>query len=264
MIKILVMGLSGSGKTYLSEKLQKQLASHGTCVWLNADKVRTEADDWDFSYEGRVRQSNRMVELAQKSKAEFVILDFIAPLEEMRNQVDADWVVWMDTVNSCAYPDTNFMFQPPSKYDFHISKKSEEPWDVIIAEAIVNNVRVSFDPRKPTVQMLGRFQPWHDGHQALFERAIAKTGQVAVMVRDCYDRKNNPFTFAQVERTIRKRLDEQYQGSFDVFKVPNIVNVTYGRDVGYDIEREHFDSDIESISATQIRETLKETYDGER
>lgn len=256
MIKILVMGLSGSGKTYLSEKLQKQLASHGTCVWLNADKVRAEADDWDFTYEGRIRQSHRMVQLANTSDADFVILDFIAPFEEVRDQVNADWVVWMDTVDSCLYPDTNFMFQPPIGYDFHITKRSEKPWDVMIAKAITDNVRVSFDPQKPTVQMLGRFQPWHDGHQALFERAIAKTGQVAIMVRDCYDRKNNPFTFDEVDRTIRKRLDEHYQGSFEVFRVPNIVNITYGRDVGYDIEREHFTSDIELISATQIRKTL--------
>lgn len=264
MIKILVMGLSGSGKTYLSKRLKEELSKFGSCLWLNADKVRQDANDWDFSYEGRIKQGQRMNDLAEETSCDYVIFDFIAPLEEVREKLNPDWVVWVDTVKSCEYEDTNFMFQPPRKYDFHITTKSKKQWQKIICADIINNNKKFFDLRKPTVQMLGRFQPWHDGHQALFERALEKTGQVAIMVRDCYDNKNNPYTYEEVQTIIRQRLDEKYLGSFEVFKVPNIVNITYGRDVGYDIEREHFDSDIESISATQIRSNLnnKGEYNG--
>jgi nicotinamide mononucleotide adenylyltransferase len=103
--------------------------------------------------------------------------------------------------------------------------------------------------------MLGRWQPWHQGHRALFERAIAKTGQVAIMVRDCHDDKN-PFLLKEVTERIYKDLDSLYNNRYIVYPVPNIVNITYGRDVGYKIEQEHFDESITSISATKIRKEM--------
>jgi nicotinamide mononucleotide adenylyltransferase len=110
-----------------------------------------------------------------------------------------------------------------------------------------------FDWRKPTVQMLGRFQPWHTGHRALFERCLAKTGQVCIMVRDCQDwNDSNPFNVDEVIQNINQDLTD-YAGKYTIIVVPNIVNITYGRDVGYVIEQEVFDADIESISATNIR-----------
>lgn len=113
-----------------------------------------------------------------------------------------------------------------------------------------------FDWKKPTVQMLGRWQPWHPGHQALFERALAKTGQVCIMIRDCEGWNNsNPFGLEEVCARIRTAL-AAYEGQFEILVVPNITNITYGRLVGYQIEQEHFDEEIESISATKIREAL--------
>ena len=103
--------------------------------------------------------------------------------------------------------------------------------------------------------MLGRWQPWHKGHRALFERAIAKTGQVAIMVRNCNDEKN-PFSFSDVEERIRRDLDSEYNNRYIIRLVPNIVNITYGRDVGYKIEQETFDESITSISATKIRKEM--------
>ena len=114
-----------------------------------------------------------------------------------------------------------------------------------------------FDWRKETVQMLGRWQPWHAGHRALFERAIAKTGQVVIQIRDCQGwNGSNPFAAEQVKNFIKRDLDPLYQGQYEIMLVPNIVNITYGRDVGYKIEQEVFDDSIHNISATKIRKEM--------
>ena len=114
-----------------------------------------------------------------------------------------------------------------------------------------------FDWKKETVQMLGRWQPWHPGHRALFERAIAKTGQVCIMIRDCQGwNGSNPFAANQVKELIKRDLDPLFQGQYEILLVPNIVNITYGRDVGYKIEQEVFDDQIHAISATKIREQM--------
>jgi hypothetical protein len=115
----------------------------------------------------------------------------------------------------------------------------------------------TFDWRKPTVQMLGRWQPWHAGHRALFERAIKKTGQVCIMIRDCQGwNHSNPFDLEEVKRYIRADLDPEYKGMYEIIVVPNIVNITYGRDVGYLIEQEIFDDATQAISATAIRKQM--------
>ncbi len=124
-----------------------------------------------------------------------------------------------------------------------------------------------FDPKKPTVLLLGRWQPWHDGHLALFRRALAKTGQVVIQVRDVegssggQDQDDNPFSFEQIsEDIIKKLLKSGYAINEDyiIQLVPNITNITYGRGVGYKIEHESFDSETESISATNIRKNLRD------
>ena len=108
------------------------------------------------------------------------------------------------------------------------------------------------DYKKPTTQLLGRFQPWHDGHTELFKRAISKTGQVAILLRESDGSDSNPYTFSERLKTIVSALSE-HGYKFNVIKVPNIVNITYGRDVGYAIEQERLDANVEAISATAIR-----------
>jgi phosphopantetheine adenylyltransferase len=124
-----------------------------------------------------------------------------------------------------------------------------------------------FDWKKPTVQMLGRWQPWHDGHQALFKRCIKKTGQVIIQVRDVQgasggvDQDDNPFDWNNVCENIENGLliDNFKRGiDYEIMLVPNIVNITYGRGVGYAFEEERFDESITSISATKIRAKLRE------
>ncbi len=258
--RILVMGLPGSGKTYLSqfivENLQKEKKKVG---WLNADDVRKKFDDWDFSHEGRIRQSKRMRQLADEmTKCDYVICDFVAPLPEMRNNFKADWTIWVDTIDEGRFADTNKVFVPPSVYDFRVTEQKAEKWGEFIAAHIYDNRRRPvFDSRKETVQLLGRWQPWHLGHRTLFEKALTKTGQVCIMVRDCQGWNNtNPFSFADVEQRIRRDLDPLYQGLYQIISVPNITNITYGRDVGYTIEKEDLGAEIEKISATSIRRKL--------
>ena len=123
-----------------------------------------------------------------------------------------------------------------------------------------------FDWKKPTVQMLGRWQPWHGGHQALFKRCVAKTGQVIIQVRDVQGssggngQDDNPFCWEDVCKNIEENLSKDgFKRSIDyeIMLVPNITNITYGRGVGYVFEEETFEDKITSISATQIRAELR-------
>jgi hypothetical protein len=271
--RILIMGLPGAGKTYFATALKQYLeqfsdfyhmqaeslvGSKATVEWFNADDVRKRFSDWDFSQDGRIRQSHRMRELADKSWADFVIADFVAPLPEMRYNFKADWTIWMDTIDAGRFDDTNKMFAPPELYDFRITEQNAERWAEFVGEHILERRRRPvFDWKKETVQMLGRWQPWHAGHRALFERAIAKTGQVCIMIRDCQGwNQSNPFSWTVVKTAIRRDLDPLYQGQYEILVVPNIVNITYGRDVGYKIEQEVFDHATHAISATKIRREM--------
>ena len=118
------MGLPGSGKTYLTERLVPLL----NAAWYNADKVREMANDWDFSIEGRERQSKRMRAFAdfEKSQGRFVVCDFVCPTNITRKNFDADIVVWMDTLKEGRYTDTNQIFETPDTADFRITEWNNE------------------------------------------------------------------------------------------------------------------------------------------
>ena len=134
MKKILIMGLPGSGKTTLAQCLTDKIS--GVYEWFNADTIRDKFNDWDFSDEGRLRQASRMRDLADESTADYVICDFIAPLEQMRDLFNADIVIWMDTIITSRFPDTDKIFESPSKVDFHITEMNAESWSTVIAEAL--------------------------------------------------------------------------------------------------------------------------------
>ena len=115
-----------------------------------------------------------------------------------------------------------------------------------------------WDSKKPTAQMLGRWQPWHAGHQKLFEEILKKTGQVNIMVRDVKGVDDNPFDFETVKKNIEDKLNPEFEGRFKIMLVPNITNICYGRGVGYKIEEIVLPEEIQKISATKIRAKMRE------
>ena len=145
-MKILIMGLPGSGKSTLAKPLAELLGG----VWVNADIIRTSYSDWDFSLEGRIRQANRMKHLSDGivMAGRVAVADFVCPTEETRSQFNPDFTVWMDTISRGRFEDTNNMFEPPEKVDYHVEKwftntpdvlhkvvqryvaiKDDKPWD---------------------------------------------------------------------------------------------------------------------------------------
>ena len=133
-MKILIMGLPGSGKTTLAKLLAPML----NAVLLNADEVRKQADDWDFTAEGRQRQSIRMRTLAEEAvnNNRVVVADFICPTESTRKNFGSDYTVWMDTIKEGRFDDTNKMFETPSTFDFKVSHKEADMWAYLIKQDI--------------------------------------------------------------------------------------------------------------------------------
>ncbi len=115
-----------------------------------------------------------------------------------------------------------------------------------------------WDNKKPTTQMLGRWQPFHDGHYALFEEIIKKTGQVCIQIRDVQGVGDNPFDFEAVKKNIEEKLSPKYKNRFKIMLVPNITNISYGRGVGYNIEEIILPEKIQQISATKIRKNMRD------
>ena len=250
---ILIMGLPGAGKTTLASHLVPLLKAK----WLNADEVRKEANDWDFSAEGRTRQAKRMgVLLLNKSQNNYVVADFICPTPEARNLFPADYIIWVDTIREGRFDDTNKMFVKPDKYDFHVTTQDAKNWSLKIFERI-KIMSYQWDNKKPTAQMLGRWQPFHDGHYNLFKEIIKKTGQVCIQIRDVQGVDDNPFDFETVKKSIEDRLNPEFEGRFKVMLVPNITNICYGRGVGYKIEEIELSKEIQEISATKIRAQMR-------
>lgn len=132
------MGLPGSGKTYLTERLAPLLGA----AWYNADKVRDMANDWDFSDEGRTRQSQRMKTFAdfEKSHGRYVICDFVCPTKLTRENFDADITIWMDTIKEGRFEDTNKLFQDPENVNFHIKEWNDK-----------NHINIAYEIKKEYV-----------------------------------------------------------------------------------------------------------------
>jgi adenylylsulfate kinase len=253
-MRILVMGLPGAGKTYLSEVLAKKLGA----AYFNADTVRAQFNDWDFSPEARLRQADRMLTLSNLAThvfgKKYAVVDFVCPTEETRRKFGADFTIFMDTIDSGRFEDTNKMFERPTNPDYVVTEWGDVEAQVDDIISLVNPP--IFDYKAPTGLMVGRYQPFHDGHLKLFEAILEKEGQVCIVIRDTHGTDDkNPFDFNQVTDNIHKAL-KKYKGRYEILHAPNITGVYYGRDVGYKVEKVNLDPETEAISATNIRKEM--------
>ena len=256
--KILIMGLPGAGKTTLAKVLAPRL----NAVHFNADEVRTHINkDLGFSESDRVEHARRMGWLCDQVVGVgcYATADFICPTAAAREAFlsggDA-FIIWVDRIKVSAFADTNCMFEPPQFCHLHVmAEGAPEYW----AEEAMKQLRLVFDPKKPTALFVGRYQPFHDGHKALIAEGIKRVGQVCIAVRDTEGTDDkNPFSFEYVRSRIEHGLRE-HEGRFVIVPIPNITSIFYGRDVGYTIEQINLDSSIEDISATEQRRKLAST-----
>ncbi len=247
--KILIMGLPGSGKTHLAKKISNILKAD----WLNADKIRSQHNDWDFSTNGIIRQVHRMKNLADRSKKKFVVADFICPLKKQFEIFKPNIIIWMDTIKKSRYPRINKIFKKPKKFHLRVTTKNASLWIYAALDKILD---YKWKENSPTVQMLGRFQPWHQGHRLLFEKALLKTGQVNIQVKNVWKIGDNPYGFLQVKKKIEDDL-HYFKKRIKVSSLPNITEVVYGRKVGYKITQVNLPKKIQKISGTKLRKKLR-------
>ena len=248
---IQIIGLPGSGKTTLAETLKEKI----NAIHLNADYVRSTVNsDLGFSIEDRVEHARRLGEMSRMLSGQGydVIVDFVCPTKQTRDSFGKpDILIWMDTIAEGRFEDTNKLWEDPEgtylSFIDHQMNAEEK------ASAVIKTFRLH-DWSQPTTLMLGRYQPWHEGHHALYIEAGKRTDQVMLGVRNTYNTcPKDPLTFNQVKEYIAK--DSFMDGSM-VVKMPNITNIVYGRDVGYKIEQVKLDDNIEAISATQKRKEM--------
>lgn len=248
---LLVMGLPGSGKTTLSQQLAPLL----NAVHFNADDVRREIHrDLGFSEEDRIEHARRMRWLCEQvaKVGGYAIADFVCPTHATREAFGASRTIWLDRISAGRFADTNKLFTTPEEryIDFRIpAEGSPQFW----ANKIATTLMPRFDWQRPTALFIGRYQPFHDGHLKLIEQGIERVGQVCIAVRDTFGiDEGNPFPYEEVRARIEARM-QPYREKFVIVPLPNITNVFYGRDVGYQVERIDLDESMHAISATKIR-----------
>jgi hypothetical protein len=245
---IQIIGLPGSGKTTLATALVERI----NAIHLNADYVRSTINsDLGFTPSDRVEHARRLGEMARMLVGQGlnVVVDFICPTSETRAAFGKpDVLIWMDTIKQGRFEDTNKLWEEPTEFDYH--------WITYDAlgqvEIMIKDLNLP-DWKAPTTLLLGRYQPWHEGHENLKEKAHERTEQVLIAVRDTQGTsEKDPLSYQQVVQHI---VSNTARPPF-IMKVPNITNIVYGRDVGYKIEQVDLGAEVHAISATQKRKEL--------
>lgn len=247
---IQIIGQAGSGKTSLSIELADRI----NAIHINADKVRADLNkDLGFELADRIENARRLGALARllDEQGEIVIVDFICPTQETRDAFGVpDHIIWVNRIEKGRFSDTNKIWENPTCFDVEIPTGMSITEE---AELVIFHCGL-YDWRKPTTLMLGRYQPWHEGHHALYGEAGKRTDQVVLGVRNTYKTsEKDPLTFQEVKTFIE--ADPKMKNAM-VVKFPNITNIVYGRDVGYKIEQVKLGDEIEAISATQKRKEM--------
>jgi adenylylsulfate kinase len=224
-------------------------------VVFNADAVRENLSrDLGFSHEDRVEHARRMGWMCDRvvEANGTAIADFVCQTPQTRASFGDAYTIWVDRIRKGRFEDTNRMFVAPENFDLRVtSEGTPQFW----AEQALNLLRPAFDPQKPTALFIGRYQPFHAGHQRLIEEGLRRVGQVCIAVRDTHGiNASNPLPYFSVRQRIEAALSA-YAGRF-VVVLPNITNVFYGRDVSYAIERIVLDEHTEAISATEVRRLI--------
>ena len=234
--RILICGLPGSGKTTYARKLARDLG----VPHYDADDVRRLAGDWGFSPEGRVRQALRMRDLCDQHKG-LTVASFVCPTLETRAAFGPHLTVFMDTLTHSRFPETDAVFERPADAIVFDSFEHTAPGRILVGYV-------------PQAVMIGRYQPWHEGHRALFLESLKRCGYVNIQVRATPRGPKNPLNPFEVQRRIDEDLRQHYHGCYIVTMCPNVEAVHYGRDVGYAVERLQLPPEIEAISGTAARE----------
>jgi cytidyltransferase-like protein len=246
------MGLPGAGKTTLASTLAPLL----NAVVFNADAVRAHlSQDLGFSLQDRIEHARRMGWMCDRvvEAGGTVIADFVCPTQETRAAFGESFTIWVDRIKIGRFEDTSRIFVPPVRTNLRVEANGTPQW---WAERALALLRPAFDPQRPTALFVGRYQPFHVGHQRLIEEGLRRVGQACIAVRDTHgiDGKNR-LPFFAVKQRIETAL-YAYGGRFVVVPSPNVTNVFYGRDVGYSVERIVLDEATEAISGTKAREVI--------
>ena len=280
-------GLSAAGKTTIAKALQTELEKRGRVVtMLDGDGAMRQllSNGLGFTKEDRNMNVLRAGFVAREvvKHGGAVICALVSPYADARasarRMIGADFVeVYVDTpLSVCEKRDPKKLYCRARRGEIEHMTGIDDPYEE--SDPDVLNLRINGDSPvlknielitsylkaqgllarvdEPAALMIGRYQPWHDGHRALFMEALEMEGYVVIGVRETHGQGDkNPFTFAEVKARIEESLSV-FAGSFEIRRLPNITNIVYGRDVGYRITRVDLEPEIESISATQIRSTL--------
>lgn len=247
MKKILIMGLSRSGKTTLAKELAPLLGA----VLFDADEVRKNVNvDLGFSEHDRIEQARRMGWLCDRvvEAGHYAIASFICPTIATRRAFGPCFTIWMNTVDKCQYQDTNQLFEKPMfpEYVENLPRSTKTPFELACK---IRDLIVGTTPRS---LFIGRWQPFHEGHKKLIETALNEGKKVVVGIRDTPVSSDNPFTVKDREIMIKRALDNRVETCI----IPDIEEICIGRKVGYGIREIVMPEEVQKISGTKERENM--------